>query len=91
MFKALFRKTSALFIKTKDFHWHMWGPRYREFRLLIDQQGDQLFAMAGALAKRAGEMWPTGEAARLSRIRDDEDEWIDPCKCSPSWRAPTVS
>ena len=45
----------ALYLKTKNFHWHMSGPHFRDYHLMLDDQGDQLFAMTDAIAERAAE------------------------------------
>ncbi|MGZ2380353.1 DNA-binding ferritin-like protein [Rhizobium brockwellii] len=50
---ALLADTFALYLKTKNFHWHMSGPHFRDYQLLLGEQGDQIFAMTDAIAERA--------------------------------------
>ena len=49
---AILADVFALYVKTKNFHWHMSGPHFRDYHLLLDEQGDQLFAMTDAIAER---------------------------------------
>ena len=49
---ALLADTFAIYLKTKNFHWHMSGPHFRDYHLLLDEQGDQIFAMTDPLAER---------------------------------------
>src|SRR5467141_1141833 len=58
--------TFALYIKTKNFHWHMSGPHFRDYHLLLDEQADQIFAMTDAIAERARKIGGT----TLRSIRD---------------------
>ena len=80
---AILADTFALYIKTKNFHWHMSGPHFRDYHLLLDEQGDQLFAMTDAIAERvrkigAGTIRSIGEIARLKRVDDNDAEYVDP-------------
>ncbi len=73
----------ALYIKTKNFHWHMSGPHFRDYHLLLDQNGEQLFAMTDELAERVRKiggitLHSIGEIARLQRIHDNDQEYVDP-------------
>lgn len=73
----------ALYLKTKNFHWHMNGPHFRDYHLLLDEQGDQLFAMTDAIAERARKIGGTtlrsiGHIARLKRIADNDAEYVSP-------------
>jgi starvation-inducible DNA-binding protein len=73
----------TLYLKTKNFHWHMTGPHFRDYHLLLDEQADQLFAMSDVIAERARKLGePTihsvGEIARLQRLPDSESERIVP-------------
>ena len=54
---ALVADVFALYLKTKNFHWHMSGPHFRGYHLLLDDHGDQLFAMTDDLAERARKAW----------------------------------
>jgi len=71
----------ALYLKTKNFHWHVSGPHFRDYHLLLDQQGDQIFAMTDELAERVRKIGGTtlksiGHIARLQRIRDNDQEFV---------------
>lgn len=71
----------ALYVKTKNFHWHLSGPRFRDLHLLFDEQADQLFAMIDVLAERARKVGGTtirsiGHIAALTRIKDDNDSFV---------------
>jgi len=67
----------ALYLKTKNFHWHMVGSHYREYHLLLDEQADQIFATTDVLAERVRKIGGTtirsiGHIARLQTIADDD-------------------
>src|ERR1700754_1140589 len=69
----------ALYLKTKNFHWHMSGPHFRDYHLMLDDQGDQLFAMTDAIAERVRKIGGTtvrsiGQISRLQRIVDNKEE-----------------
>lgn len=73
----------ALYVKTKNFHWHMSGPHFRDYHLLLDEQGAQIFATIDPLAERSRKLGqPTlrsiGNIAKLSRIRDNDAEFVSP-------------
>jgi starvation-inducible DNA-binding protein len=73
----------ALYLKTKNFHWHMSGPHFRDYHLLLDEQADQIFAMTDAIAERARKLGGTtlrsiGHVARLQRIPDNDAEFVTP-------------
>jgi starvation-inducible DNA-binding protein len=79
----LLADTFAIYLKTKNFHWHMSGPHFRDFHLLLDEQADQLFAMTDPLAERARKiggttLHSTGEIARMQRIADNDADYVDP-------------
>ena len=79
---ALLADVFALYIKTKNFHWHMSGPHFRDYHLLLDEQGDQLFAMTDAIAERVRKLGGTtirsiGQIARLQRLADNDAEFVD--------------
>src|SRR6202008_3976828 len=72
----------ALYLKTKNFHWHMSGPHFRDYHLLLDEQADQLFAMTDDIAERARKIGGTslksiGDIARHQRIKDNDDDFVD--------------
>jgi starvation-inducible DNA-binding protein len=80
---ALLADTFALYLKTKNFHWHMSGPHFRDYHLLLDEQADQLFAMTDAIAERVRKIGgltihSIGQIAALKRIRDNDAEYVDP-------------
>ena len=56
---GLLADTFALYLKTKNFHWHMSGPHFRDYHLMLDDQGDQIFAMTDAIAERARKLGGT--------------------------------
>ena len=73
----------ALYLKTKNFHWHMSGPYFRDYHLLLDDQGEQIFAMTDAIAERARKIGGAtlrsiGQVARLQRIADNDAEYVKP-------------
>lgn len=73
----------ALYIKTKNFHWHMSGPHFRDYHLLLDEQADQLFAMTDAIAERVRKLGRTtlrsiGHIARTQRVLDNDAEYVEP-------------
>jgi starvation-inducible DNA-binding protein len=73
----------ALYLKTKNFHWHMSGPHFRDYHLMLDDQGGQIFAMTDAIAERARKIGGTtlrsiGQISRLQRIADNDAEYVKP-------------
>ena len=71
----------ALYLKTKNFHWHMSGPHFRDYHLLLDEQGEQIFAMTDELAERVRKIGGAtvksiGHVARLQRITDNNEEFV---------------
>ncbi|MBD5633655.1 MAG: DNA starvation/stationary phase protection protein [Candidatus Eremiobacteraeota bacterium] len=73
----------ALYLKTKNYHWHMSGSHYRDYHLLLDEQADQVFAMTDVLAERLRKLGATtirsiGHVARLQNVDDDDDEFVTP-------------
>jgi starvation-inducible DNA-binding protein len=73
----------ALYIKTKNFHWHMSGSHFRDYHLLLDEHGDQLFAMTDDIAERVRKIGGTtirsiGEIARLQRVKDNDADYVAP-------------
>jgi starvation-inducible DNA-binding protein len=80
---ALLADVFALYLKTKNFHWHMSGQHFRDYHLLLDEHGDQLFAMTDEIAERARKIGGTtlrsiGHIARLQRIPDNDAEYVTP-------------
>ena len=80
---ALLADTFALYIKTKNFHWHMSGSHFRDYHLLLDEQSEQIFAMTDDIAERARKIGGTtlrsiGHIAREQRILDNDADYVDP-------------
>lgn len=81
--RALLADVFALYIKTKNFHWHMSGPHFRDYHLLLDEQSDQIFAMTDEIAERARKIGGTtlrsiGHIVREQRILDNDADYVDP-------------
>lgn len=73
----------ALYLKTKNFHWHVSGPHFRDYHLLLDEQGDQLYAMTDPLAERIRKVGgftlrSIGHIARQQRIKDNDASYVTP-------------
>ncbi|MCA1452574.1 DNA starvation/stationary phase protection protein [Bradyrhizobium sp. BRP22] len=73
----------ALYLKTKNFHWHMSGRHFRDYHLLLDEQSDQIFAMTDPIAERARKIGGTtirsiGQISRQQRILDNDADYVDP-------------
>jgi starvation-inducible DNA-binding protein len=78
---ALLADVFALYIKTKNFHWHMNGPHFRDYHLLLDEQADQIFAISDDIAERVRKVGGAtlrsiGDIARLQRIQDNDQEFV---------------
>jgi starvation-inducible DNA-binding protein len=75
--------TFALYLKTKNFHWHVSGPHFRDYHLMLDELGDQLFGMTDSIAERVRKIGGTtlrsiGEIGRLQRILDNDTDYVAP-------------
>src|SRR5579871_2435771 len=73
----------ALYVKSKNFHWHASGSHYRDYHLLFDEQADQIFAMIDALAERVRKLGgltihSIGEIADLQNVKDDNETFVAP-------------
>jgi starvation-inducible DNA-binding protein len=73
----------ALYLKTKNFHWHMTGAHFRDYHLLLDDQADQIFAMTDPIAERVRKLGGTtlrsiGQIARTQRIADNDANFVTP-------------
>ena len=73
----------ALYLKTKNFHWHMSGPHFRDYHLLLDEQSDELFGMADPIAERirkvgGATLRSIGHIARTQRVLDNDAEYVEP-------------
>jgi len=79
----LLADTFALYLKTKNFHWHMSGPHFRDYHLLLDEQADQIFAMTDPLAERVRKIGGNtlrsiGHVGRLQRVLDNDADFVTP-------------
>jgi starvation-inducible DNA-binding protein len=73
----------ALYLKTKNFHWHISGPHFRDYHLLLDEQGEQIFATTDAIAERVRKIGGTtlrsiGQIGRLQRVLDNDADFVTP-------------
>src|SRR5216117_2986086 len=80
---AILADVFALYLKTKNFHWHMSGPHFRDYHLLLDEQADQLFAMTDPIAERIRKVGGStlrsiGHIGRLQRVLDNDTEYVEP-------------
>jgi len=80
---ALVADVFALYLKTKNFHWHMSGPHFRDYHLLLDEHADQIFAITDPLAERVRKIGGTtirsiGDISRQQRIADNDAAYVDP-------------
>src|ERR1700716_3600820 len=80
---AILADVFALYLKTKNFHWHMSGPHFRDYHLLLDEHADQLFAMTDPIAERIRKIGgltikSIGQISRLQRVVDNDAEYFDP-------------
>src|SRR3954453_9139789 len=80
---AILADVFALYMKTKNFHWHMSGPHFRDYHLLLDEQADQIFAMSDPIAERVRKVGgltihSVGEIGRLQHILDNDAEYVTP-------------
>jgi starvation-inducible DNA-binding protein len=78
---ALLADVYALYFKSKNFHWHMSGPHFRDYHLLIDEQADQVFSIGDDIAERVRKIGGTtvrsiGHIAKLQRITDNDQEFV---------------
>jgi len=80
---ALLAVTYALYLKTKNFHWHMSGPHFRDYHLLLDEQADQIFAMGDPIAERVRKiggltLHSIGHIARMQCVQDNDADYVQP-------------
>jgi starvation-inducible DNA-binding protein len=73
----------ALYLKTKNFHWHMSGPHFRDYHLLLDEHGEQLYAMTDPIAERIRKVGGTtlrsiGHIGRTQRVLDNDSDYVEP-------------
>src|SRR5437868_7868273 len=80
---AILADVFALYLKTKNFHWHMSGPHFRDYHLLLDEHGDQLFAMTDPIAERVRKLGgltikSIGHVSRIQRVLDNDADYVEP-------------
>ena len=80
---AILADSFALYLKTKNFHWHVSGPHFRDYHLLLDEQGTQIFGATDDMAERVRKIGgmtlrSIGDVARLQRIKDNEENYVAP-------------
>src|SRR5215469_1548611 len=81
--RRLLADVFALYLKTKNFHWHMTGPHFRDYHLLLDEQAEQIFAMTDTIAEHSRKMGGTtlrsiGDVTRNQRLKDSDGESLSP-------------
>jgi len=80
---AILADVFALYLKTKNFHWHMSGPHFRDYHLLLDEQSDELFAMTDPIAERVRKLGGStlrsiSHIGRLQRVADNDADYVTP-------------
>ena len=80
---AILADVFALYLKTKNFHWHLSGPHFRDYHLMLDEHADQVFGMTDPIAERVRKLGePTiksiGQIGRMQRVLDNEAEYVEP-------------
>ncbi len=80
---AILADVLALYLKTKNFHWHVSGPHFHDYHLMMDDQADQLFAMTDPIAERIRKVGATtlrsiGHIARIQRVLDNDADYVEP-------------
>lgn len=80
---ALLADLFALYMKTKNFHWHVSGPHFRDFHLLLDEQADQIYATTDPVAERVRKLGATtirsiGQVNKLKRVLDNDADYVSP-------------
>ena len=81
--RLLLADVFALYLKTKNFHWHMSGPHFRDYHLLLDDQSEQIFEISDDIAERARKIGETtlhsiGEIAKYQRLKDNSEPFVSP-------------
>jgi starvation-inducible DNA-binding protein len=80
---AILADVFALYLKTKNFHWHLSGPHFRDYHLMFDEHAEQIFAMTDPVAERirkigGGTLKSIGHISRLQRVLDNDAEYVSP-------------
>jgi starvation-inducible DNA-binding protein len=86
----------ALYLKTKNFHWHMSGPHFRDYHLMLDDQSSHIFSMTDAIAERARKLGGAtvrsiGQISRFQRIVDNDAEYVGPLEMIAELRDDNVT
>ncbi len=86
----------ALYLKTKNFHWHMSGPHFRDYHMLLDEQADQLYAMTDPIAERIRKLGgrtlrSIGHIARTQRVVDNDADYVEPSAMLAELRADNLA
>jgi len=86
----------ALYLKTKNFHWHVSGPHFRDYHLLLDEQASEIFAMTDTVAERVRKIGGTtlrsiGHVARLQRVPDNDADFVEPSAMLAELREDSVA
>jgi starvation-inducible DNA-binding protein len=85
----------ALYVKTKNFHWHVSGPHFRDYHLLLDEHGEQIFATTDPIAERVRKIGGTtlrsiGQIARMQRVLDNDADYVAPLDMLAELRSDNV-
>lgn len=80
---AILADIFAIYLKTKNFHWHMSGPHFRDYHLLLDEHGDQLYAMTDPIAERVRKIGgmtlrSISQISKMQRIKDNNADYVEP-------------
>src|SRR5215469_12683465 len=80
---AVLADSFALYLKTKNFHWHISGPHFRDYHLMLDEQGEQIFATTDPLAERVRKIGGTtlrsiGQISQMQSIKDNDEDFVEP-------------
>ena len=80
---AILADVFALYLKTKNFHWHMSGPHFRDYHLMLDEQSDQIFAMTDPMAERVRKIGgmtlrSIGQISKMQRVLDNDADYVEP-------------
>src|SRR5262245_61294335 len=80
---AILADVFALYLKTKNFHWHLSGPHFRDYHLMFDEQADQVFAMTDPIAERVRKIGGStiksiGQISHLQRVLDNDADYVEP-------------
>src|SRR5689334_23979834 len=93
--RKLLADVFALYLKTKNFHWHMTGRHFRDYHLLLDEHADQIFAMSDDIAERAiklggSTLHSIGEISKYQRLDDNDQESVSPAAMMEELRADSL-